>query len=147
MRLSWGQGIFLTMTAFVLLMAWFAWRAYMHSEELVTENYYEQELVYQHQIDKRNNLAALGGNAAVLGEAGRIVVQLPEAHRGHAVKGVARLLRPSDHRADRELPLVPDSLGRCTLDMADALRGAYRISVDWEVDGKGFLLESDVYLP
>ena len=70
MKFSWGKAIFLVMTAFVLLMASFMYRAAFNQEELVAENYYEQEIKYQQQIDKLNRTGALG-EAVSLGMVGR----------------------------------------------------------------------------
>ena len=43
MKLNWGHGIFITLTLFIGMMAWFMVRAIGNQEELVTEDYYKEE--------------------------------------------------------------------------------------------------------
>ena len=147
MKLGWGHGIFATLTAFVLLMAWFMVRAINNQEELVAENYYEQEIGYQAQIDKQRNLTDLGQDLGVSLVAHDLLIQLPTAHAGKPVQGKAVLFRPSDSRADDTFVLVPDSSGRCAHDVSGALPGGYNLTVDWTVDGVDYQHTQPIHIP
>jgi hypothetical protein len=147
MKLGWGHGIFATLTAFVLLMAWFMVRAIANQEELVAENYYEQEIGYQVQIDKQRNLTELGQDVVVSLDAHDLLIQLPAKHAGKAIHGSAVLFRPSDSRADNAFALVPDSSGRCAFDVTGALPGGYNLTVDWTVDSVDYQHTQPIHIP
>ncbi|MFN6114481.1 MAG: FixH family protein, partial [Flavobacteriales bacterium] len=85
MKFSWGKAIFLVMTAFVLLMASFMYRAAFNQEELVAENYYEQEIKYQEQIDKLNRAGALGEAVRMEVVGNELVISFPQEVQGRAL--------------------------------------------------------------
>jgi hypothetical protein len=53
--MSWGKGIILVFVVFVLGIGVLVYRSMTKNIDLVTTNYYEKELKYQEQIDKRND--------------------------------------------------------------------------------------------
>lgn len=58
--MDWGKGILLTIIGFVvLIMTMVMISVRMDGIELVTENYYEEEIRYQDRIDESNSASAL----------------------------------------------------------------------------------------
>src|SRR6185436_18304392 len=51
MKLNWGFGIGAVYVIFAASMTWFAVKASQQKNDLVTENYYEQAVKYQDNID------------------------------------------------------------------------------------------------
>jgi hypothetical protein len=147
MKFTWGTGIFVFMTAFVLLMTSFMIRAASNQEELVAENYYEQELAYQQQIDKLNRSAALSEDLSLTSTDAGLVLQFPAWTNGKAVTGAVQLLRPSDRRADDLLDLVLDADRQMLIPTAERMKGAYNVAVEWSVDGVTYLHRDRIYVP
>lgn len=147
MKFTWGTGIFVFMTAFVLLMTSFMIRAASNQEELVAENYYEQELAYQQQIDKLNRSAALSEDLTLTSNDAGLSLQFPAWTIGKAVTGTVQLQRPSDQRADDQLDLLLDGKGHMVIPTADRLKGAYNVVVEWSVDGVSYLHRDRIYVP
>lgn len=147
MKFTWGTGIFVFMTAFVLLMTSFMIRAASNQEELVAENYYEQELAYQQQIDKLNRSAALSEDLTLTSNDAGLSLQFPSWTSGKAVTGTVQLQRPSDQRADDKLDLLLDGKGHMVIPTADRLKGAYNVLVEWSVDGVSYLHRDRIYVP
>ena len=144
MKFSWGQGITVTMIAFAAMMTTFMYRAYHAQEELVAENYYEQEIRYQEQIDKLDNAARLGSDVEinVIGE--ELVISFPSALNG-VITGELYLQRPSDARFDERIPFsVKD--GELRISMADRIKGMYRAQLDWSFDGADHLTVERIYV-
>jgi hypothetical protein len=146
MKFSWGKAIFLVMTAFVLLMASFMYRAAFNQEELVAEDYYAQELRYQDQIDKLNRTAALDGKVHVVLNGSTLQIEWPQAVRNKAVAGELYLQRPSDARADARFPVKPDTSGVAIIDLGDRLKGAYNAVLEWSADGTTYLTQERLYV-
>lgn len=147
MKFSWGKAIFLVMTAFVLLMVSFMYRAAFNQEELVAENYYEQEIKYQQQIDKLNRTGALGEAVRMEVVGNELVISFPPEVRGRAVSGELYLQRPSDSRADARLAIVVDSLGMMRVPIEERMKGAYNTVLEWRADEDEFLSKDRIHIP
>ena len=147
MKFSWGNAIFLVMTAFVLLMTSFMIRAASNQEELVAENYYEQEIKYQGQIDKLNKTSTLSEAVRMTVEGSELVISMPTDVRGKTITGELYLQRPSDSRADERMPIVIDTVGTMRVVMADRLKGAYNVHLEWTADGTDYLSKERIYVP
>ncbi len=136
-------GLFLAGTAGLIVLAAF------HRPELVTADYYEQELRYQQTYDSRARTAALGAEAAVTFDeaARRIRVTLPPRHAALRPAGAIHLYRPAAASADRRVALAPDAEGRQELDARDLAPGLWRIRVEWTVADEAYALERQLVLP
>ena len=64
MKFTWGHGIVVALGLFIsfILYLIFVFPIGKQNSELVTENYYEDELSYQKVIDAKNNAATLTAN-------------------------------------------------------------------------------------
>lgn len=77
MKINWGTGITITIVLFAGLMAFMVYMSVQQDFELVSENYYEEELRYQEIIDKKKNALQLEGRAGLSIEEDGIYLQLP----------------------------------------------------------------------
>ena len=71
MNLNWGHGIVATIVAFVLMMSFMVYKAVGESFDLVSPDYYAQEIAYQGKIDKLNRSAKLTEKIQVSTKIGR----------------------------------------------------------------------------
>lgn len=74
--MSWGYRIMLLFTGFAALMITLVYKATHTKYELVSKDYYADELRYQEKIDGMNN-ASVAGNLTVTNDTKYIRVQLP----------------------------------------------------------------------
>ena len=146
-RNLWPAGI---IAAFVLFIAGTVGLVVLSAHnhvELVSPDYYERELRYQEQINRRERTQALPDQARVSYDAaqGSIVVALPAA-QARAAQGRIQLYRPSDARLDRDLPLALDSNGIQHLDAKQLHAGPWNIRVQWSVAGEEFFLNRSIVI-
>ena len=142
--MNWGRAIFLVMTAFVLLMAWFAWQG-ATNYEAPEADYYEKSLLYGEEVEARANAESLGGvSLLVVGE--RVQLTFPEVLRGRPITGEALVVRPSDARMDQRFTLSADTSGVAELDLTGAMKGHYQLVLDWEQGGTPYHSEHTFYL-
>ena len=146
MKLHAGHAIVAAMGAFILIMTQFMVRAYHNQETLVAEDYYARELRYQEQIDKLNNVAALGTDVHITVLPGRLDLQFPEGSDPSGITAELYLMRPDDERADLRVTVVPDPQGRFTLDTGDVLKGAYLFHLEWRAAGVEYLTEDRIHV-
>jgi hypothetical protein len=147
MRFTWGNAIFLVMTAFVLLMTSFMIRAANNQEELVAENYYEQEIAYQGEIDKLNTSGALSRPVAMEVAEGSLRITFPDEVQGLPITGELYLQRPSDSRADAHIPIALDAAGRMIVPLNGRMKGAYNAVLDWKAGTVSYLSKDRIHIP
>jgi hypothetical protein len=144
-RNFWPAGI---IAAFVLFIAGTVGLVVLSARnhvELVSPDYYDQELRYQQHINRRARARALPEQARVSYDAarGNIVIALPAA-QARVAQGRIQLYRPSDARLDRDLPLALDANGIQQLDAKQLHTGLWIVRVQWSVDGEQFFLNRSI---
>lgn len=148
-RNPWPWGIGAAFVVFIAGTVGLIVLASLHRPELVTPDYYEQEIRYQHTYDSRERARVLGGEADVTFDAAvrGLVVRLPAPHVTASLVGTIHLYRPAAAGADREVPLAPDSQGRQELDARDLAPGLWRVRVEWRHGDQPYTLERTLVLP
>ena len=147
MKFHFGHGITIVLISFALMLGWFLYRAIGISEALVTENYYEKELHFQHDIDMLKSTATDGDLVHMEASDQTVRITFPPKLKGKKISGVLQLMRPNDARGDRKIDVATDSTGACVLNNADLVRGMYRARLDWHVDGEDRLSEQQLVVP
>jgi len=117
--------------------------------DLVSDNYYEQELKYQSRIDSLGRASQPGFHqaSATYDPAGkRILISLPAAHAVRKLTGRIQLYRPSAARLDRQFELDPDSNGLQSVDAGELQNGLWKIRVSWNAEGQEYFLERKIVI-
>ncbi len=144
--MNWGKGIALTLAAFAGLMVWFIVMTARNPEPLVTEQYYEQELVYQQRIDnteRANSFAAVAMDVTANG----IRLTFPPEVRAGAITGNLTLLRPNDPTQDRELAIIADRNGISESPVEGLRTGRYNALLEWTAGGVAYYTEEKLVVP
>ncbi len=146
MKFTWGTGIFLVIVIFLLAVV--AFFIYMSNLDinLVEDNYYEKELMYQQKIDKMKNAGALSEKVSIKAEQEAVVISFPKLFHPESCTGAILFYRPSDPAKDFSVPLqLNDSLlqviGTGHLDP-----GKWTIKIDWTSEGTGYYVEQGIFL-
>ncbi len=130
--------------AIIFLTTFIAWAVHQR-EDLVSANYYENEVRYQQQLDSMNRSQSLAVQSVITYEPARqnIVITLPAAHSRSAT-GSVHLYRPSDARLDREVPLTLDPEGIQSLDAKQLQDGLWKVRIKWNANGQEYFLDQPV---
>lgn len=139
-RNLWPLGIVITFALFFIGMASVVVIAATHREDLVNDNYYEQELKFQSQIDGAARARDIGATIQYAA-AGKIIIALPAAQLAQKFSGKVTLYRANDPKLDRDFPLEPKADGTQTIDASKLVVGPWRVSAAWLADGKNYFLE------
>ena len=140
-RNLWPYGIILT---FVLLFCGITTViiiATTHREAMVSENYYEQELTYQNQIDGTARAQKAGAAIALDATSGNVVVSVPAVQLSQKFSGTLEMYRPSDPKLDQTLNLAPLPDGKQTLDSSKLATGLWVARARWNVGGEDYYVE------
>ncbi|UZD22545.1 FixH family protein [Algoriphagus halophytocola] len=132
MKMNWGTGIVLTIVGFVaLILVMVVISVRMEGIELVTENYYEEEIKYQDRIDQIDQASELGRDVIAYNSQQKLIeLDLPNGSTGSL-----QFFRPSDSSLDQSIPVkvVKDDV---TIVPVDRLKpGYWKIKLEWSENG------------
>ena len=147
-RNLWPWAIVLTFVLFISGTVSLVVMACSQKVELVSANYYEQELQFQGQLERMNRTSQLAVPASVRYDPIRklIAISLPPEHQGRKVSGHIDLYRPSAAGQDRQLPLQTDERGMQTLDATHLGAGFWKLRLSWQVDDREYFHEQQIVI-
>ena len=145
-RNLWPIGIIVTFALFFAGTVGLVVMACTQKVDLVSADYYEQELKFQGQIDRveRTRHAATQATVAYDAATRCITVSLPIEQAGHEVSGRIELYRPSASGLDRAVKLAPDTQGVQRVDAAGLSPGLWKVRVSWTVEHQDYFLDQKV---
>lgn len=146
MKFNWGTGIVIAFIAFISFIMYFIITMNVNKKydhDLVIENYYQQELEFQNDLNKQQKGNNLDKNITWAKTNEGIVITFPETFEPNLITGNVFLYRPSNKQFDFEMPI---SLSENTLLIPDKrlLDGRWNIKVDWQYDGNAYLFKEDI---
>lgn len=117
-----------------------------HPADLISPNYYEDEVQYQGQIDRLHQTQERAASASVAYDKAtrRITVSVPTEMAAAHPTGQIQLYRPSALNQDQVLELQLDAQGHQTIDAAKLLPGLWKVRVSWKVAERQFLIDQKV---
>lgn len=140
---NWGTKIFLTYGLFVVFMLGMVYLCMQQDFDLVTPDYYAQELKYQEVIDGQQNLKALGKPVSIE-QAGQLLsVALPQQHIDG--KGQVMFYRPDNSALDFTIPLGAETTVMLAMDRLK--KGMYKVKTSWTHEGKRYYDEQSFFAP
>jgi hypothetical protein len=147
-RNLWPYAIILTFVLFISGTVSLVVMACSQKADLVSPNYYEEELKFQGQLDRLQHAQQLAGPASVAydGAQRRITISLPPQEIGHEVIGNIHLYRPSEAGLDRHLELRLDERGVQFVDAGSLVPGLWKVRVAWTVDKQDYLIDEKVVI-
>lgn len=146
MKFNWGTGIVLAFIGFISFIMFFVVKMSSNHEydhDLVTDNYYQQELEFQDNIEKQKNAKELKENISWEKTEEGILIQFPKDLEIKNITGKVFLYRPSNKQLDFETPI---SLSDFNLLIPDKrlLDGRWNIIVDWQYNEKSYLFKQEI---
>lgn len=136
MKFNWEKGVVLAFVAFMLFIVYFLVKATVdetYNHELVTNDYYKQEIEYQNVIDITQKTKNQAMQVAISIEKNKgIYFIFPEQIQGILKEGTIYFYRPSDTKLDFQLPIslennkifVPNNILK---------KGRWNIDLDYKV--------------
>ena len=146
MKINWGVGIVIAFVLFIAFIMYFVIRMNVDDKfdhDLVTDEYYQEELKYQESIDKETNARALTTNVSWSKTDDGLLITFPTNLDYKRIKGKVFLYRPSNKQLDMEVPI---SLSNHYLLIPDdsLLDGRWNIYIDWEYNNTSYLFKEEI---
>lgn len=139
----WMWGLTATIITCVIFFVGFAIWTFQDDVELVYDNYYEKDVVFDQQIKRVERTKALLFKPIMTFDQSeqKLTLKFPLAMGHIPIEGSVLMFRPADLHEDRlfTLELVGDSLQ--TIALPDMLPGLWRIKLNWTSGGEEYYLE------
>ena len=136
-------GVTGSITVFILFFAGFAIWTYQSAVELMYDNYYDKDIVFEQQIRRVERTQALAEKPLVryyqVGK--RLMLKFPRGMAVQNPEGNVLLFRPSDLHKDRNFPLMLEGDTLQLIDLPNLDLGLWRVKVDWKSDGLEYYYE------
>ena len=146
MKLNWGFGILLAFIAFIAFILYFVVIASTDqaaNHHLVTDEYYQEELKYQEEINALENARNLKAQFKFEQTTEGLKIIIPEVLQKQNTKGTVSLYRPSNKHLDFDLAI---SLSNSHLLIPDnrLLGGRWDIKIRWQDRDKDYLVKESI---
>ena len=146
MKIGWGTGIVIAIVAFMSFILYLVITMSTDtnfSHDLVTEQYYQQELGYQQEINAEKNLNDLEEKVTIEKNKEGLLIKFPTKFENEKVEGKVFLYRPSSKQLDFEIPisisdkylLVPEQR---------LLDGRWNIKIAWNHKNIDYLFKKEL---
>jgi len=142
MRINWGVRIIIIYSSFVVFMLTMVYMCTRQHFDLVSADYYAQELKYQQVIDGTNNTRDLNEKVVIDQTSGVITITLPASNRT-IESGDILFYRPSNSSSDFTIPVTSNTI---QVSKGKMHAGLYKIKINWSVDKKIFYDEQSLII-
>ncbi|MBK9049057.1 MAG: FixH family protein [Bacteroidetes bacterium] len=146
MKISWGYRVMFLYIGFAGLIIYFVTRSMNEKVDLVTPDYYAQELKFQDKIESINRNNELSSALGIDYSDAGIIITYPIDLQNKTITGAINIFRPSDKSKDQTIEITPDKEMKQTINTTSLSKGMYRIKVDYEVDGSGYYSEKQIVI-
>lgn len=146
MKINWGTGIVLAFIGFISFILYFVISMNFNSKydhDLVVEDYYGEELMYQNDINKLKNSKKLSDNISYQKTDAGLLIQFPKDFDSSKITGNVFLYRPSNKQLDFDTAI---SISKTYLLIPDnrLVDGRWNIKIDWQYNGNSYLFKESI---
>ncbi|MBB4807998.1 nitrogen fixation protein FixH [Chryseobacterium defluvii] len=143
---SWGHGIVIALFAFIIfiLSMLFLFPAGQKNSEMVTDNYYEEELQYQNVIDAKKRADNLQEKPVYNQSAGGIKIAFPKEYNNANTTVKFVLNRTDDQNLDIKKTVQLDAQQSFLIPAQVLKKGNYTLRLMWAKDKTDYRMDYDV---
>lgn len=144
--MSWGYRIAFLYGSFVVMMVTLVVLSSQQDIPLVTEDYYEKDLVYETQMQRISNSKELEQDVEVKYDSKQeqIIVQFPKGMNN--ITGEILCFRPSQEGIDFTLAIEALEANAMTFGTSEMLNGRWKVKITWEDENNIYYKETTVYI-
>jgi hypothetical protein len=144
MKLSWGYKIMFVYIAFVVGMGFLVFKASSQKFDLVTKDYYDQELKYQQVIDQAANSSKLSMPLGIESKEGELTITFPGEMKNKRKFVDFYLYYAADAKKDfrKSFEVNENELVQA---LPIGMKGMYELKLSWEAEGVKYYFEQKLF--
>jgi hypothetical protein len=144
-KLNWGFGITVAIVLFMIFILSFVFRAARVSTDLYAEDYYQQELDFQSEIDAIDAAKDYKNELYFSQNNKEIVVHFKTEMKWEQLNAKLYFYRPDDAKLDRNIAFMPQN-GVQLISKEYFKKGNYEVKLKWKEGEIGFLVKQNLYV-
>ena len=145
MKIGWGWKIALLYGGFVVLIVSLVVASNHQHFDLVSKNYYEDEIAYQKVLDAGKNQSQLSQPLLIHANERSVIIDFPEEFKNKLLTGTIHFYSPVNSEWDRTFKINADN--NCvTISRNDLRNTRYTTKITCSVNGKSYYQESELSL-
>ena len=141
--MNWGNRLLVVFGLFALFIGFLVYKCFNTKFDLVSKEYYKDELRYQDKIDGMNNAAVIS-DLKVERNNESVTVVFPPELKGQKAEGEIFFYCPTSEDKDKHFPLMIDAEGKQSIAKKDVVKGIYKLKVTWNIGTKKYYSEKDL---
>jgi hypothetical protein len=144
MKLHWGTGIAIAFLAFAAGILTMVTISMNREVDLVSDDYYQQELRHQDQIESAKRSKVLPEQPSIGVTGSTVTLKLPGAFSPASTAGTLTFYRPADRKRDFVVPLKLDSSNTQYVRTASLQKGLWRVKIRWSQQNQTYYHEEPI---
>lgn len=141
--MSWGNKLIIVFVAFAGLIGTLVYKSMNTKFELVSKDYYKEELRYQEKIDGKTNAAKLS-NVAVTQNERQLIVTLPKEMEGFVIEGELWFYCQTDATKDVRIAWNASNSNQQVVSKNNIQKGKYLLKFSWKSGNDHYYVEKEV---
>lgn len=143
--MNWGKWIVVSFVLFAGFIGVIVTISMRQDVSLVSKNYYRDDIMYQQQLDRKNNTEQLPAKPEItIVNRAYLQIYFPEAKL--IEQGEVQLFRPSSDKLDQRFKLNASADSVQLFRLPDLKSGAYRVKMVWTMEGMEYYFEKFVVI-
>ena len=138
--MNWGYKIMFVYIIFIAGILFLVFKSSSQKVDLVNENYYEQELVFQQKIDEAERAQSLSRPLSYEVNNKDLVIDFPPEMKGIKLDAQVLLYYPADETRDKTFHLSTDSAS-LVINFPKGDEGMYEIKMNWNAKNVAYYSE------
>lgn len=145
-KFTWAHGIIIALGAFMIFILYliFVFPMGKQNAEMVSDNYYEEELLYQDVIDAKKNASQLSSLPEFISGKEGITIKFPQEAMPSDGKVDFHLFRTEDSNLDVKKTQVLLTGNTLFIPTKVLFPGSYTLKVKWKKDKLPYQVDYDV---
>lgn len=145
MHINWGAKVAILYLSFVALIITLVVSSTHQKFDLVSNDYYKQEIEYQHVIDASKNQAALSAPISLLKTDDNITINFPPDFKDANITGTIQFYSPVDASLDRKFDIATAN-NSMAINSKELHKTNYKVKISWLANGKNYYQETELNL-
>jgi len=131
MTINWGTKLTIVFIIFAGSISYMVYQCIKMPVDLVSAEYYKEEIAYQQVIDGNTNANSLTTKVELQQAGNSIIVHLPEQLKNQAVQGSILFYCSANASKDRRFELQPGNSTEQVITTGKVKPGTYMVKTNW----------------
>ncbi len=143
--MNWGYKILTVYIIFIAGILFLVYKSSTQNQDLVIQDYYEQELKYQERIDETERANALSASIKYEITNDELVIYFPEEMKNIELNAHILLYCPADKNKDIQRDISTKN-GCMKMPLPPANKGLHELKINWKANDLNYYYEHKIFI-